>query len=122
MQKRGFHPTFLLFKGPCVVEKRKPRKPLEEYGGSRKKTFLCPTTGTHLCPLTSGLSLQQASVRLRRCGSRRHLRGRIALQANLSLQPTNPGLQPEVTHSIAFQAKIVLLPTGWKANFNWVRS
>ena len=103
------------------LKKEKPRKPLEEYGGYRK-TFLCPTTGTHLCHLTSALSLQQDSVRLRRCGSRRHLRGRIALQANLSLQPTNPGLQPEVTHSIAFQAKILLLPTGWKANFNWVRS
>ena len=43
MQKRGFHPTFLLFKGTCVAEKRKPRKPLE--AGYRKKTFLCPTTG-----------------------------------------------------------------------------
>ena len=49
MQKRGFHPTFLLFKGTCVAEKRKPRKPLEEYGGSRKKTFLCPTTGDATC-------------------------------------------------------------------------
>ena len=68
--------------------------------------------GRHLCHLTSALSLQQDSVRLRRCGSRRHLRGRIAFQANLSLQPTNPGLQPEVTHSIAFQAKKLLLPTG----------
>ena len=48
MQKRGFHPTFLLFEGTCVDEKRKPRKSLEEYGGSRKKTFLCPTTGITL--------------------------------------------------------------------------
>ena len=87
-----------------------------------EKHSSAPQRGRHLCHLTSALSLQQDSVRLRRCGSRRHLRGRIALQANLSLQPTNPGLQPEVTHSIAFQAKIVLLPTGWKANFNWVRS
>ena len=42
-------------------------------------------------------------------GFRRHLRGRIAFQANLSLPPTIPGLQPEVTHSIALQAKILLL-------------
>ena len=114
MQKCGFHPTFLLFKGTCVAEKRKPRKSLEEYGGYKKHTS-APQRERHLCHLTSTLSLQQDSVRLRRCGSRRHLRGRIALQANLSLQPTKPGLQPEVTHSIAFQAKIVLLPTGWKA-------
>ena len=120
MQKCGFHPAFGRRRTLCRREK-KTKKALEEDGGYRK-TFLCPTTGTHLCHLTSALSLQQDSVRLRRCGSRRHLRGRIALQANLSLQPTNPGLQPEVTHSIAFQAKIVLLPTGWKANFNWVRS
>ena len=105
---------FCSLRGSVSMRKEKPRKPLEEYGGYRK-TFLCPTTGTHLCHLTSALSMQQDSVRLRRCGSRRHLRGRIAFQANLSLQPTNPGLQPEVTHSIAFQAKIVLLPTGWKA-------
>ena len=49
MQKRGFHPTFLLFKGTCVAEKRKTKKALEEYGGSRKKTFLCPTTGDATC-------------------------------------------------------------------------
>ena len=47
MQKRGFHPTFLLFKGTCVAEKRKTKKALEEYGGYRK-TFLCPTTGITL--------------------------------------------------------------------------
>ena len=87
-----------------------------------RKRSSAPQRGRHLCHLTSALSLQQDSVRLRRCGSRRHLRGRIALQANLFLQPTIPGLQPEVTHSIAFQAKIVLLPTDWKANFNRVRS
>ena len=87
-----------------------------------RKRSSAPQRGRYLCHLTSALSLQQDSVRLRRCGSRRHLRGRIALQANLSLQPTNPGLQPEVTHSIALQAKKLLLPTGWKANFNWVRS
>ena len=74
-----------------------------------EKHSSAPQRGRHLCHLTSALSLQQDSVRLRRCGSRRHLRGRIALQANLSLQPTNPGLQPEVTHSIALQAKILLL-------------
>ena len=50
MQKRGFHPTSLLFEGICVAEKRKLRKSLEEYGGSRKKTFLCPTTGTPPVP------------------------------------------------------------------------
>ena len=49
MQKRGFHPTFLLFKGPLSMRKEKPRKPLEEYGGYRK-TFLCPTTGTPPVP------------------------------------------------------------------------
>ena len=49
MQKRGFHPTSLLFKGTRVSEKRKPRKSLEEHGGSRKKTFLCPTTGDATC-------------------------------------------------------------------------
>ena len=48
MQKRGFHPTFLLFEGICVAEKRKLRKSLEEYGGYRK-TFLCPTTGDATC-------------------------------------------------------------------------
>ena len=26
MQKRGFHPTFLLFEGTCVDEKRKTKK------------------------------------------------------------------------------------------------
>ena len=87
-----------------------------------RKHSSAPQRGRHLCHLTSALSLQQDRVRLRRCGSRRRLRGRIALQANLSLQPAIPGLQPEVTHSIAFQAKIALLPTGWKANFNRVRS
>ena len=49
MQKRGFHPTFLLFEGTCVDEKRKTKKALEEYGGYRK-TFLCPTTGTPPVP------------------------------------------------------------------------
>ena len=48
MQKRGFHPTFLLFEGTCVDEKRKTKKALEEYGGYRK-TFLCPTTGDATC-------------------------------------------------------------------------
>ena len=109
MQKCGFHPTFLLFKGTCVAEK-KPRHPLKP--ATERKRSSAPQRGRHLCHLTSALSLQQDSVRLRRCGSRRHLRGRIALQANLSLQPTIPGLQPEVTHSIAFQAKIGLLSTG----------
>ena len=32
------------------LRKEKPRKSLEEYGGSRKKTFLCPTTGTPPVP------------------------------------------------------------------------
>ena len=122
MQKRGFHPTFLLFEGTYVAEKRNQDDPLKSMSATERKRSSAPQRERHLCHLTSALSLQQDSVRLRRCGSRRHLRGRIALQANLSLQPTNPGLQPEVTHSIAFQAKIVLLPTGWKANFNRVRS
>ena len=123
MQKRGFHPTFLLFEGTlCRREKKYQEPPLKSMVAPERKHSSAPQRGRHLCHLTSALSLQQDSVRLRRCGSRRHLRGRIAFQANLSLQPTNPGLQPEVTHSIAFQAKIVLLPTGWKANFNRVRS
>ena len=50
MQKRGFHPTFLLFKGTVSPRKEKPRKPLEEYDGYKKKTFLCPTTGTPPVP------------------------------------------------------------------------
>ena len=37
---------------------------------------------------------EKGGVRLRRCGYRRHLRGRIALQANLSLPPTIPGRCP----------------------------
>ena len=52
MQKRGFHPTFLLFKETCVDEKRKTKKPLE--AGYRKKTFLCPTTGTPPVPPNFG--------------------------------------------------------------------
>ena len=32
------------------LRKEKPRKSLEEYGGYRKKTFLCPTTGTPPVP------------------------------------------------------------------------
>ena len=80
-----------------------------------EKHSSAPQRGRHLCHLTSALSLQQDSVRLRRCGFCLRPRGRIALQANLSLQPTTPGLQPEGTHSIAFQAKILLLSTGWKA-------
>ena len=38
----------------------------------------------------------------------RHLRGRIALQAKLSLLPAIPGRCP-VTHGIAFPTKILLL-------------
>ena len=121
MQKRGFHPAFGRWRTLCRREKKNQESPLKSMAATEKHSS-APQRGRHLCHLTSALSLQQDSVRLRRCGSRRHLRGRIALQANLSLQPTNPGLQPEVTHSIAFQAKILLLPTGWKANFNWVRS
>ena len=123
MQKRGFHPTFLLFEGTCVAEKRKKlESPLKSMTATERKHSSAPQRGRHLCHLTSALSLQQDSVRLRRCGSRRHLRGRIALQANLSLQPTMPRAAARGTHSIAFQAKILLLSTGWKANFNWVRS
>ena len=43
MQKRDFHPAFGR-RRTSVAEKRKTKKALEEYGGSRKKTFLCPTT------------------------------------------------------------------------------
>ena len=110
MQKCGFYPTFLRFKGTCVAEKRNQDDPLKSMSATEKHSS-SPQRGRHLCHLTSALSLQQDSVRLRRCGFRRRLRGRIALQANLSLQPTIPGLQPEVTHSIAFQAKKLLLPT-----------
>ena len=111
MQKRGFHPAFGRRRTLCRREKKNQESPLKSMAATEKHSS-APQRGRHLCHLTSALSLQQDSVRLRRCGSRRRLRGRIALQANLSLQPTNPGLQPEVTHSIAFQAKIVLLPTG----------
>ena len=95
MQKRGFHPAFGRRRTLCRREKKNQESPLKSMTAT-EKTFLCPTTGTHLCHLTSALSLQQDSVRLRRCGSRRHLRGRIALQANLSLQPTIPGLRPRL--------------------------
>ena len=49
MQKRGFHPTFLLFEGTCVAEKRKTKKALEEYGGYRKHSS-AHTTGTPPVP------------------------------------------------------------------------
>ena len=43
--------TALLVVGePVSLRKEKPRKSLEEYGGYRKKTFLCPTTGTPPVP------------------------------------------------------------------------
>ena len=108
MQKRSIFTALLVVGEPVSLRKN------QETPSSRlqKNIPLPHNGGRHLCHLTSALSLQQDSVRLRRCGSRRHLRGRIALQANLSLQPAIPGLQPEVTHSIAFQAKIVLLSTG----------
>ena len=38
------------------------------------------------------------------CGSRRHLRGRTALQADTEGVPCCPGALPPVTHSTAFQA------------------
>ena len=41
------------------------------------------------------------------CGSRRHLRGRTALQADTDWIPCCPGALPSVTHSTAFQAKIL---------------
>ena len=41
------------------------------------------------------------------CGSRRHLRGRTALQADTEGVPCCPGALPPVTHSTAFQAKIL---------------
>ena len=40
---------FCSSRGAVSPRKEKPRKPLEEYGGSRKKTFLCPTTGDATC-------------------------------------------------------------------------
>ena len=40
---------------------------------------------------------------------RRHLRGRTAFQANHFLPSVIPGLQPGDTHSIALQAKMLLL-------------
>ena len=90
---------FCSSRGPVSPRKEKPRKPLKSMVAPERKHSSAPQRGRHLCHLTSALSLQQDSVRLRRCGSRRHLRGRIALQA-----------------------KILLLPTDRKANFNWVRS
>ena len=96
MQKRGFHPTFLLFEGTYVAEKRNQDDPLKSMSATGRKRSSAPQRERHLCHLTSVLSLQQDSVRLRRCGSRRHLRGRIALQANLSLPPTIPGRCPRL--------------------------
>ena len=49
---------------------------------------------------------------------RRHLRGRTAFQANHFLPSVIPGLQPGDTHSIALQAKILLLLTCKKTNDN----
>ena len=49
MCKNAVFILLLVVGEPCVAEKRKPRKPLEEYGGYRK-TFLCPTTGTPPVP------------------------------------------------------------------------
>ena len=50
MCKNAIFILLLVVGEPCVDKKRKPRKSLEEYGGSRKKTFLCPTTGTPPVP------------------------------------------------------------------------
>ena len=43
------------------------------------------------------------------CGSRRHLRGRTALQADTERIPCCPGALPPVTHSTAFQAGLSCL-------------
>ena len=48
MCKNAVFILLLVVGEPCVAEKRKPRKPLE--AGYRKKTFLCPTTGTPPVP------------------------------------------------------------------------
>ena len=45
MQKRGFHPTFLLFEGTCVAEKRKPRKPLKSMVAPERKHSSTPQRG-----------------------------------------------------------------------------
>ena len=80
---------------PVSLRKENQESPLKSMAATEKHSS-APQRGRHLCHLTSALSMQQDSVRLRRCGSRRHLRGRIALQANLSLQPTNPGCSPRL--------------------------
>ena len=43
------------------------------------------------------------------CGSRRHLRGRTAFQADTERIPCCPGALPPVTHSTAFQAGLSCL-------------
>ena len=50
MCKNAVFILLLVVGEPCVAKKRKNKKALEEYGGSRKKTFLCPTTGTPPVP------------------------------------------------------------------------
>ena len=104
MQKRGFHPTFGRRRTLCRREKKNQESPLKSMAAT--ENIPLPHNGDHL---TSALSLQQDSVRLRRCGSRRHLRGRIALQANLFFAISYPRALPGVSHGIAFQAKILLL-------------
>ena len=50
MCKNAIFILLLVVGEPVSLRKEKPRKPLEEYGGYRKKTFCCPTTGTPPVP------------------------------------------------------------------------
>ena len=55
------------------------------------------------------LQHHQRKLRFRCCGSRRHLRGRTAFQADTERIPCCPGALPPVTHSTAFQAGLSCL-------------
>ena len=74
-------------------EEKKPRKPLAI---NSNKPFLERSA----CRLQH----HQRKLRFRCCGSRRHLRGRTAFQADTEGVPCCPGALPPVTHSTAFQA------------------
>ena len=74
-------------------EETKPRKPLAI---NSNKPFLERSA----CRLQH----HQRKLRFRCCGSRRHLRGRTAFQADTEGVPCCPGALPPVTHSTAFQA------------------
>ena len=90
---------------------------MDAYPGCRSLRSLCP--GLSANPPSSGLiglSARFASTARRflgfvflQSGSRCHLRGRTAFQANLFFAISYPRALPGVSHCIAFQAKILLL-------------